>query len=163
MLAVVKSMRPFQALTATTGYAIRAMACLAREECAFGNIRTVSLCTGVPAPYLAKVFKRLNAAGLITSKRGPRGGIWLTRAPRYISIADIAEATAAPESGADCLLLQREPVGCGPACPLYSVCIRQQTKLRKKLARIRLSDVVRFITSARTACPARIAPGRKAA
>lgn len=46
----------------------------------------------IPSNYLAQILTELRNAGLITSKRGKRGGYLLARAPAEISLRDIIEA-----------------------------------------------------------------------
>ncbi len=46
----------------------------------------------IPARYLEQIFQKLRRAGLVESKRGPRGGYVLARAPEAISVADVLRA-----------------------------------------------------------------------
>lgn len=74
-------------------YALRAMAQLAvlpRDV----PVRTTDLSalTGVPAPFLAKVLRRLVAVGLLRSGKGHGGGFTLARPAREIRYADILGA-----------------------------------------------------------------------
>lgn len=130
-------------LSQTTGYAIQALACLAEERCSPGFIRTIAECTGVPAPYLAKIFKRLNDAGLVASKRGYRGGVWLTRPPNQITLLDISDAVDGPAWMNACLL---GPALCDDArsCPTHRFWKKERAAIRKELAALTLADMVKF-------------------
>jgi Rrf2 family protein len=84
------------AFSQTTGYAIEALACLARQGAESMLVREIAVCTEMPFPYLAKVFHRLCEAGIVDSKRGYKGGVKLARLPEHISLLQI---NAAVESG----------------------------------------------------------------
>lgn len=83
-------------LSLTTGYAIEALACLARQGEASMRVGEIADLTEMPAPYLSKVFQRLGEAGIVESKRGYKGGVRLSRLPEEISLLEI---DAAVESG----------------------------------------------------------------
>ena len=80
----------------TTGYAIEALACLARQGPESMMVREIALTTDMPFPYLSKVFHRLCEAGIVDSKRGYKGGVKLAHLPEHISLLQI---NAAVESG----------------------------------------------------------------
>jgi Rrf2 family protein len=80
----------------TTGYAIEALACLARHRPDSMLVREIAAETEIPLPYLSKIFQRLAEAGIVESKRGYKGGVRLTRKPGEISLLEI---NAAAESG----------------------------------------------------------------
>lgn len=46
----------------------------------------------IPARFLEQIFQDLKRAGLIGSKRGPRGGYHLARPAREISVGDVIRA-----------------------------------------------------------------------
>ncbi|HKC52680.1 MAG TPA: Rrf2 family transcriptional regulator [Myxococcota bacterium] len=46
----------------------------------------------IPARYLEQIFQKLRRAGLVTSKRGPRGGYQLARRPDEIALGDVVRA-----------------------------------------------------------------------
>src|SRR5262245_37477500 len=47
---------------------------------------------GVPVEYVAKLFTKLQKAGLVAASEGARGGFRLARAPRSISALDVIDA-----------------------------------------------------------------------
>ena len=69
----------------TTGYAIEALACLARQAPDSMLVREIAVLTEIPLPYLSKIFQRLVEAGIVESKRGYKGGVRLTRSPDELS------------------------------------------------------------------------------
>jgi Rrf2 family protein len=50
----------------------------------------------IPLRYLEQIFQDLKRAGLVDSKRGPRGGYHLKRAPEEISLAEVVRALQGP-------------------------------------------------------------------
>lgn len=130
-------------LSNTTGHAIRALTYLA--ECANPpmSIKTVAECSDVPQAYLAKIVKKLNDYGIIDSKRGSSGGIWLARPAKLISLLEVCEAVEGEEFLAPCLL---GPDYCNAlrACPTHAFWTKNKELIRKELDRIKLSDVLQF-------------------
>ncbi len=86
-------------LSLTTGYAIEALACLARSNGSSMRVGEIADLTEMPSPYLSKIFQRLGDAGIVESKRGYRGGVRLSRPPEEISLLEIDSAV---ESGRPC-------------------------------------------------------------
>ena len=140
-------------LSNTTGYAIRALACLASCVDPPTNIKAVADCSGVPQAYLAKIIKQLNNAGIVESKRGFGGGIWLARPARLISLLDISVAVEGDKFLAPCLLGSEYCAG-ERACPTHRFWTKQKEQIRKELDSISLSDVIKFNQQKKT-CPSK--------
>jgi Rrf2 family protein len=51
---------------------------------------------GIPARFLEQVFRDLKKAGIVRSKRGPRGGYELAREPAELQVGDIVRAIEGP-------------------------------------------------------------------
>jgi Rrf2 family protein len=51
---------------------------------------------GIPGRFLEQVFQDLKRAGLVRSKRGPRGGYELSRPAREIRLGDLVRAIEGP-------------------------------------------------------------------
>lgn len=130
-------------LSNTTGHAIRALACLA--DCANppASIKDVAECADVPQAYLAKIVKKLNDAGIVASKRGNRGGIWLARPARLISLLDISVALDGEDFLGPCLLGSEYCSG-NRSCPTHNFWVKNKELIRKELEHIKLSDVLEF-------------------
>ena len=75
-------------------YACRVMAELARLHGSgeLAQIEHLAQTEAVPANFLAQILGDLREHGLITSRRGNRGGYTLARAPEEISLYDILMA-----------------------------------------------------------------------
>lgn len=56
------------------------------------QIRDIAERQSIPPRFLEQIFQDLRRAGLVSSKRGPRGGYQLTRPAREVSLGDIIRA-----------------------------------------------------------------------
>jgi Rrf2 family protein len=83
----------------STGYAIEALACLARQGPEAMLVREIADRTLMPLPYLAKIIHRLGEAGIVGAKRGYKGGVKLLRRPEQISLLQINTAVEAGRPG----------------------------------------------------------------
>lgn len=54
---------------------------------------------GVPARFLARLLGELAHEGLVTTSRGPRGGVRLATGPETVSVASLVRPEAQPEAG----------------------------------------------------------------
>lgn len=78
-------------------YALQAMFDLAYHGAGrAAQIKDISERQGIPGRFLEQVFHDLKRAGLVHSKRGPRGGYELTRAAEDVRMGDIIRATEGP-------------------------------------------------------------------
>lgn len=90
--------------------------------------------------YLEKLLKMLNEAGYIVGKRGPHGGNSLTRAPKDISIGEIARVLDGEEKAPDCEQ---------HTCPRAAVCLKRSIwddasmAMYKMLDSYSLADLIR--------------------
>ena len=130
-------------LSQTTGYAIKALVCLARDSCDHDFIQQIAECSDVPQAYLAKILKRLNEAGLVESKRGYKGGVWLARPATEISLWDISLAIDGDAFLSRCLLGD-EFCDDKRDCPTHEFWKGERIKIQAELARTTVEDVVEF-------------------
>ena len=145
-------------LSNTTGHAVQALSCLAACENPPANIKDVAACSGVPQAYLAKIVKKLNDSGIVSSKRGSKGGIWLARPAKLISLLDISIALDGEDFLGPCLLGSGF-CSDGRACPTHKFWVKNKELIRKELERTKLSDVMEFYQSrANTTCRRRSHP-----
>lgn len=127
----------------STGYAIRALACLSKAHCARQTTSQIAHCSGIPRPYLAKIITTLARHGLLLAHRGVRGGNVLARPPEAITLLEVVEAIEGPDWLGPCLLGLDE---CRdrPACPTHEFWQRAREEIRAELARTTLADYLRF-------------------
>jgi len=127
----------------TTGYAIRALACIA-GGCEVRQVRDIADCTGIPAPYLAKVIMRLGKAGILSSKRGNKGGVWLARKPGEITLHEISMVVDGGEQFGACLL-GNEACSNERACPSHAFWKLAREQIRRHLEMTSLAEVLEFV------------------
>lgn len=129
-------------LSQTTGYAIKALTCIA-GNCEVKQIRDIAECTGIPVSYLAKVIHRLGKAGVLVSKRGNKGGVWLTRNPAELSLLEISKAVDGEDQFTSCLL-GMESCSDARACPTHEFWKPVRKQIRSQLENTTLADVLKF-------------------
>lgn len=106
-------------LSRSCEYGLRAALYLASlDEEGYVPISTISEELDISFPFLTKIFQKLNDAGFLTSKRGPKGGVALTTSADEISLHDIVVAIDGDDLFEECVL---GLPGCGDArpCPVH--------------------------------------------
>lgn len=105
---------------------------------------------GISPSYVAKVFTKLEKAGLVMSTRGVRGGYRLTRAPADISVLDVVDAIEGPKPLFQCRDVRdgcilfggksphRKP---GDVCSIHAVMLEAETTMRDTLSKRNLADL----------------------
>jgi Rrf2 family iron-sulfur cluster assembly transcriptional regulator len=126
-------------LSLTTGYAIEALACLARQGPDSMLIRVIAQSTDIPLPYLSKIFQRLGEAGIVETKRGYKGGVKLARPPAEIRLLDIDAAVDNNRSEAGTCTSEDSP----RSNTFWQAFHREY---REKLAAMSLADVLTYET-----------------
>lgn len=92
-------------ITRQTEYAIRTLVEMAKhpaDEMLTTNY--IALQQEIPADFLKKTVKLLILAGLISTQRGVKGGLKLTKSAEHISLLDIITAVEGPIALNICLL-----------------------------------------------------------
>lgn len=87
-------------LSTKTRYGVRAIFDIAYHGQDTGHAsaqaRDIARREDIPLRYLEQIFQDLKKAGLVDSKRGPRGGYYLKRTPDEISLAEVVRALQGP-------------------------------------------------------------------
>jgi Rrf2 family protein len=79
-------------LSQTNEYALRAAVTLAHHERRSLTTDQLAELTGVPRGYLAKVLQQLRRAGIVSSRRGIRGGFTLARPASELTALSVVNA-----------------------------------------------------------------------
>ena len=95
--------------------AIRAIVALAKRRGSAQLSHRLADESTVPRPYFLKLMGAMVHAGLITAKRGRRGGYSLKREPASIRLADIVEIFEDSRDLQGCMLVSR-PCGASRDC-----------------------------------------------
>lgn len=105
---------------------------------------------GLPAPFLAKIFPKLEKAGIVAAGEGIRGGYRLARPAEEISVLDVVDAIddAKPlfdcqEVRERCSLFGEKPPRWATAgtCGIHAVMLRAEKAMRDELARTTLASL----------------------
>lgn len=85
-------------ISRSTGYALVAVGYIALHYQETGTVLAakVSKEYGIPLEYLLKILQQLVRANVLRSKRGPRGGFYLSHPAEEITLLDIIEAVDGP-------------------------------------------------------------------
>jgi Rrf2 family protein len=75
----------------------------------------------LPERFLAKLFTRLQKAGLVTATEGARGGFVLARPPARIAVRDVLEAVDPKRTLFECAEIRRHCALFGTEAPAWSV------------------------------------------
>jgi Rrf2 family protein len=139
-------------------YAIQAMMFLAEQESGrLYPVREISERSNVPLPYLSKILGNLSRHGLVNARRGPNGGVTLSRSPSQLTLGDIVEAfDHAPPDG-NCYLGLTECNDKHP-CPIHESWRTVRAKLDRTLHNKTLSDLKRVTDRRRSSKKSRRKP-----
>jgi Rrf2 family transcriptional regulator, iron-sulfur cluster assembly transcription factor len=128
-------------LSQTTGYAIKALGCLNEPSHHCRLIADVAKCAEIPKPYLAKIINSLARHGLVSAKRGYKGGISLTRRADDISLLEIVEAVEGKEWIGACLL-GLEECSDQKTCPTHAFWQRIRAEITEVLRTTTLAEII---------------------
>jgi len=106
-------------LSKSAEYGIRASLYLSSLESAgYVSIRLISEQLGISGTFLTKIFQKLTVAGILSSYRGPKGGVVLARPPEEITLFDVYVAIDGETFFNECML---GLPGCGERtpCPMH--------------------------------------------
>ncbi|MCL4562717.1 MAG: Rrf2 family transcriptional regulator [Chloroflexi bacterium] len=106
-------------ITHQADYAVRTILYLSRLE-PNQRVATSEIAdrNHIPPSFLTKIISQLSIAGLIHTSRGARGGVWLARRPKDISLLDVLEAIDGALALNHCV---SDPSDCNlsPNCLIY--------------------------------------------
>lgn len=119
-------------LTRQGEYAVRCVLELARNYGKRLSTKDVAIRQEIPAMFLTKILGRLISSGLVTSQRGPGGGIMLAKPPDAITLREVIESIEGPFALNECL---GEAGQCGRKehCKVHQVWWRAQQALLREL------------------------------
>jgi Rrf2 family protein len=128
-------------LSKTAGYAIHALSCIGAAAPRSCIVRSIAKSTGLQKPYLSKIINQLVHHGLVTAKRGYRGGGMLARPPEVISLLEVVHAIEGDEPPSPCVFgLEQCPAN--GTCPAHERWNVMRAQAEALLGRIKLSEVM---------------------
>jgi len=131
-------------LSTSTGYAILALSCMQEHESGdWVMVKEICQRTGVSKPYLHKLIHQLTKSGLVISKRGYKGGVALSKQPKYITLLEIVEQIEGHKWTKKCLL-GLEACSDDRSCPAHAFWSKERQKIFSALTNITLNDFQKF-------------------
>jgi Rrf2 family protein len=85
------------------------------------SVRDLAKFQELPDRFLAKIFTRLQKAGIVDAIEGVRGGFRLARAPDRITVRDVLEASDPNRGLFECAEIRRHCALFGKEAPAWSV------------------------------------------
>ena len=131
-------------------YAIRGVLFLALHSGKNNKLspKKVSDRTGIPAPFLAKIFQKLTREGIILSTKGPKGGFYMSEELKNRSLLDIIECMDSMDAFKSCFLGLTECNDENP-CIVHHVAALRRDGLLEEL---RLRRIVELAEEADCGC-----------
>jgi Rrf2 family protein len=139
-------------ITVSVEYGIHSLLWLVGQEGRPLSSRKLAELSGVSPTFLAKIFPKLEKAGIVRAAEGVRGGYELARPPKEISFLEIVDAIEGEKPLFDCQEIRtRCPLyGKGPPawatkgiCAVHAVMLRAEKSMREALQAQSLGDVAR--------------------
>ena len=124
-----------------TDYAVRVLISLAmHQEEGARVVQDVVDEMLIPLPFVKRIVADLTRAGLISSRRGSKGGVWLAKAAEEISLLDVVEACEEPVEISPCI---DDPDFCplSEACPVRERWARLRAVMRKELRSVSIAQL----------------------
>jgi Rrf2 family protein len=92
---------------ASVEYALHCLLWLVEPPEASPSSRDLAEFQGAPAPYLAKIFPKLEKAGIVQAAEGIKGGYRLGRAANLITVMEVAPSAVPVKSMPSCCVPSR--------------------------------------------------------
>ena len=123
-----------------------------REEPA--SSRDLAELQGISPTFVAKIFPKLEKAGIVVAVGGVRGGYQLGRPAGEISVLDVVDAIEGGKPLFECQEIRGRCAVFGDkppswstngVCAIHAVMIRAEQSMRAELARSSLQDIARTV------------------
>ncbi|MET0238712.1 MAG: Rrf2 family transcriptional regulator [Sphingobium sp.] len=137
-------------MTVSVEYGIHCLLWLVGNDGAPMSSRDLADLQGISPSFLAKIFPKLEKAGIVAASEGVRGGYRLAREPKDISFLDIVDAIEGRKPLFDCQEVRGRCAVFGDAAPRWAtsgVCgvhaamLKAEKAMRDSLAATSLADV----------------------
>lgn len=143
-------------LTVSVEYGIHCLLWMGGAENTPLSARDLSELQGISHSFLAKIFPKLEKAGIVRASEGVRGGYVLARAPEKISFLQIVDAIEGRKPLFDCqdirgrcALFGGQPPSWATqgVCAIHAVMLQAEKAMRDALAARTLADVGQTVMS----------------
>lgn len=137
-------------LTAGVEYGIHCLLWLALERDTSLSSRDLADLQGISPSFVAKLFPKLEKAGIVVASSGLRGGYRLARSAARITLLDVVDAIEGPKPLFDCQEIRGRCAvfdGAPPrwatngVCAIHAAMLRAEQAMRESLAATTLADI----------------------
>jgi Rrf2 family protein len=137
-------------LTTSVEYGLHCLLWLADSGESTLSSRDLAELQGISPSFLAKIFVKLEKAGIVSASEGIRGGYRLAKAPARITVLEVVDAIEGKKPLFDCLEIRGNCALFGskpPAwatngvCAIHAVMIKAEKAMRQSLSEQTLADV----------------------
>ncbi len=141
-------------VTSGVEYGLHSLLWMVGEDGVALSTRDLAVLQGISPSFLAKIFPKLEKAGLVTATEGVRGGYVLARAPEAISVLQVVDAIegrkplfACNEIRARCVLFQPGSSDWATTglCSIHAVMLQAERAMRDTLAGQSLADLAQAV------------------
>jgi len=131
-----------------------------REDAPEASAKDLAELQGIPPEYVAKLFTKLNRAGLVRATEGVRGGFALARKPEKISVLDVVDAIddekplfECREIRSRCAVFDDAPPAWATrgTCSIHAVMLEAEQAMRVALRQHTLADLAQRVRQKATA------------
>lgn len=137
-------------LTVSVEYGLHCLLWLAVADDAPLSSRDLAELQGISTAFVAKIFPKLEKAGIVTASNGLRGGYRLAKPALQISVLDVVDAIEGRKPLFDCqeirgrcaLFESRPPTWATQGvCAIHAVMLKAEKAMRDALAAETLGDI----------------------
>lgn len=142
-------------LTVSVEYAVHCLLWLATAGEMALSSRDLADLQKISPSFLAKIFPKLEKAGIVTASEGVRGGYRLGRPPNAISVLSIVDAIEGDKPLFDCQEIRGRCAAYGDQppdwalagrCAIHAVMLKAEDAMRDELAAHSLADLATSFT-----------------
>lgn len=114
------------------------------------SARDLAVYQGISPTFVAKIFSKLEKAGIVEAAAGVRGGYRLSRVPEAITVLELVDAIEGPKPLFDCQEIRRRCALFGEGtpgwaahgvCSVHAVMLKAEKAMRDALASETLADI----------------------
>ncbi len=123
-------------------YAIQAVICLAKKPVGkYTLIREISKGLKIPHHFLGKIAQTLVKADILTSHKGPKGGLTLSKKPSDITMMDVVTAIDGTDFIPECIIGYKK---CDDTsqCPLHLTWCDKREEIQQMFSNESLAKLV---------------------
>ena len=135
-------------------YAIKAVLFLAVNSNEDNRImvREMAEPINVPQAYLAKLLQELSREGIISSKKGPKGGFFLSKENELKTLMNVVDVIDGDDKFNSCLL-SLEKCNADKPCPLHELATPSRSKFIQSLNQNSIKDFSKQIEQGKVFLP----------